>query len=147
MAVMVEVGGKPHVDRIAMARGRLRLGTGTMEALRENRVPKGDALATAKVAAIQAVKATPSLLPLCHPIPVTGVQVDFELDDGGVDCMVRVSATYPTGVEMEALTGVMAGLLCLWDMVKPLEKDGTGQYPHTRIDSVRVVTKSKSEVS
>jgi len=142
---MVQVGPKPMVDRTATASGRLLLGAESLKALRENAIPKGDALATAKVAAIQAVKATPAILPLCHPLPVTGVEVDLKILDDAIECVVQVSTTYRTGVEMEALTGVTAGLLCLWDMVKPMEKDGEGQYPGTRIEAVRVVTKCKAE--
>lgn len=145
MATMIEVGDKPLVDRTATARGQLLLGPESLVALRENRLPKGEALTTAKVAAIQAVKATPAILPLCHPLPVTGVQVELNIMDQAIECQVRVSTTYRTGVEMEALTGVMAGLLCLWDMVKPLEKDPDGQYPNTMIEGVKVVTKCKAE--
>ncbi len=146
MARMVEVGQKPLVARTATALGRLELRPDTLKALEEARLPKGDALTTARVAAIQAVKSTPTLLPLCHPIPITGIEVDLEIDELGVQCRVRVSATYRTGVEMEALAGVTAGLLCLWDMTKQLEKDDRGQYPTTRIKDVHVVTKCKTEV-
>ncbi|MEC9336217.1 MAG: cyclic pyranopterin monophosphate synthase MoaC, partial [Candidatus Thermoplasmatota archaeon] len=98
-----------------------------------------------RIAAIQAVKATPTILPLCHPLPISGVEVEFALDGAEVECRVTVSAMYRTGVEMEALTGVMAGLLCVWDLVKPLEKNEAGQYPETRIHNVEVVEKLKGE--
>lgn len=145
MARMVEVGSKPRLTRQATARGRLILQPATLAALKVDRLPKGQALTVAKVAAIQAVKATPTWLPLCHPIPITGVEVDIMVEEEAAVCRVAVRATYRTGVEMEALTGVAAGLLCLWDMAKPLEKDETGQYPHTRITDLEVVEKVKAE--
>ena len=136
MARMVDISDKPAVARRATARGRLRLRPTTAAAIANDEVPKGDPFAIGRVAAIQAVKATPTILPLCHPLPISGVEVEFALDGAEVECRVTVSATYRTGVEMEALTGVMAGLLCVWDLVKPLEKDEAGQYPETRIHSV-----------
>ena len=145
MAQMVDIGDKPEVARRATARGRLRLRPATAAAIASGEVPKGDPFATGRVAGIQAVKATPAILPLCHPLPISGVEVEFALDGAEVECRVTVSATYRTGVEMEALTGVMAGLLCVWDLVKPLEKDEAGQYPETRIHSVKVVEKLKGE--
>ena len=145
MAQMVDIGDKPEVARRATAQGRLRLRPATAAAIASGEVPKGDPVATGCVAAIQAVKATPALLPLCHPLPISGVEVEFALDGAEVECRVTVSATYRTGVEMEALTGVMTGLLCVWDLVKPLEKDEAGQYPETRIHSVKVVEKLKGE--
>ena len=145
MAQMVDIGDKPEVARRATAQGRLRLRPATAAAIASGEVPKGDPFATSRVAAIQAVKATPAILPLCHPLPISGVEVEFALDGAEVECRVIVSATYRTGVEMEALTGVMTGLLCVWDLVKPLEKDEAGQYPETRIHSVKVVEKLKGE--
>ncbi len=145
MAQMVDIGDKPEVARCATARGRLRLRPATAAAIASGEVPKGDPFATSRVAAIQAVKATPAILPLCHPLPISGVEVEFALDGAEVECRVTVSATYRTGVEMEALTGVMTGLLCVWDLVKPLEKDEAGQYPETRIHNVEVVEKLKGE--
>ena len=145
MVRIVDIGGKPEVARCATARGRLQLRPATAQAITKGEVPKGDPFATARVAAIQAVKATPTILPLCHPLSISGVEVEFALDGAEVECRVTVSATYRTGVEMEALTGVMAGLLCVWDLVKPREKDEAGQYPDTRIHTVEVVEKRKEE--
>ena len=145
MAQMVDVGDKPEVARRATARGWLRLRPATATAIASGEVPKGDPFAIGRVAAIQAVKATSTILPLCHPLPISGVEVEFVLDGTEVECRVTVSAIYRTGVEIEALTGVMAGLLCVWDLVKPLEKDETGQYPETRIHNVEVVEKLKGE--
>lgn len=145
---IVDVGDKPEVPRRAVAAGRLTLRGETVEALRAGKVEKGDVLEAARTAALLAVKATPDLLPHCHPIPLTRADVAFALEDGeeegvgaGLEATVTVEATYRTGVEMEALTGVTVALLCAWDMVKPLEKDDDGQYPTARIEDVRVVEK------
>jgi len=97
----------------------------------------------ARVAAIQAVKEAPRTIPMCHPIPITGVEVDFVLLPAAVRATVAVTSVGRTGVEMEALAGVSAALLNVWDMVKYLEKDGTGNYPSTSIEEIRVVEKRK----
>ncbi len=142
-AVMVDVSGKGDVPRRAVARGRLRLRRETVRMIREGRVEKGDVEAVASAAAIMAVKKTPFLLPLCHPVPVTGVDVRFEYGEDCVCVEVEVRTTYKTGVEMDALTGASIALLTIWDMVKKYEKDEEGQYPYTRIDELRVVVKEK----
>ncbi|MBW3582588.1 MAG: cyclic pyranopterin monophosphate synthase MoaC [Euryarchaeota archaeon] len=142
-ARIVDVATKPMVARTARARGRLRLRPSTVEAVKTGRVDKGDVIATARVAALQGVKRTPEWLPLCHSIPVTSAETDFVLEADGIVLEVTVGAHYRTGVEMEALTGTVAGLLCVWDMVKPLEKDDTGGYPDARLEDVRVVEKTK----
>ena len=141
---MVEVGHKPVVRRYAKARGRIRLKRETIKAIAEGRVEKGDVFSVAKLAAIQAVKKTWEIVPLCHLIPITGVAVDLRLGDDYVEAEVEVRATAKTGVEMEALSGVSAALLAVWDMVKALEKDERGQYPHTVIEEIRVVEKIKA---
>lgn len=145
MAQMVEVGNKPPVNREAFAEGFLYLSANTLGAIRAGQIKKGDPMQVAKVAAIQAVKDTPRFLPLCHPIPITGVDVDIELQDERVRLACRVSCHYKTGVEMEALTAVAAGLLCIWDMTKYLEKDAQGQYPDTQIRNIRVIRKIKGD--
>lgn len=142
-ARMVNIGTKGVVKRRAHARGTLRLRAATVTAIRSGTVEKGDVLTTAQVAALQAIKRTPDVLPLCHPIPITGATVGFTLGARGVTCDVEVKATYRTGVEMEALHGCTVALLTVWDMVKPLEKDVRGQYPTTAIADVRVVRKVK----
>ena len=142
-AQMVDVGGKAKSERRAVARGRIRLQSSTLEAIRENRVGKGDVLATARVGAIQAVKHTWETIPLCHQIPVTNVDTEFSLDDEGVELTVTVETVGPTGCEMEALEGVTTGLNVVWDMVKAMEKDDAGQYPETAIEDVRVLNKIK----
>ena len=143
MKGMVDIGEKEVVRRKALASGRIILGKMSIEAIRSGTVKKGDVLEAAKIAAIQAVKSTPDIVPYCHPIPVESIKVDFKVGEGSITCKVEVNAHYKTGVEMEALTGVSAALLTVWDMVKYLEKDERGQYPDTRITDIQVVTKEK----
>ncbi|MDD1661838.1 MAG: cyclic pyranopterin monophosphate synthase MoaC [Methanomicrobiales archaeon] len=140
---MVDISGKNEVAREATAEGRIRLRAETLRAIREGTTVKGNVLATARVAAILAVKETPRIIPLCHPIPLSGIDVDFSDGDGFIRAMVRVRSRGSTGVEMEALTGVSVALLTIWDMVKSAEKDAAGQYPETGIDGIRVIEKRK----
>lgn len=143
-ARMVDVSGKPESLREAVARGRIILKPETVRLIREKRVEKGDVESVASVAAILAVKKTPELIPLCHPIPILHVRVDFDYGEDYVEVTVAVKSKSETGVEMEALAGVVAALLSVWDMVKKYEKDEKGQYPITRIQDVRVEYKAKS---
>ncbi len=145
MKGMVDIGEKDVVRRKAIASGKIVLGKRSLDAIRSGTVRKGDVLEAAKITAIQAVKSTPDIIPYCHPIPIESVKVDFELSNDSLSCTVEVIAHYKTGVEMEALTGVSAALLTIWDMVKYLEKDEKGQYPSTRIADIEVVTKEKGE--
>ncbi len=140
---MVDISGKEVVHRTAEAVGRISLRKETVAAVRDGRIEKGDPLTVAEVACIQAVKRTPDLIPLCHPIPIDSVDADFELGEDYVEARCRVAADYRTGVEMEALTGVAVALLNVWDMVKYLEKDEGGQYPTAEITGIRVVEKRK----
>ncbi|TRZ68021.1 MAG: cyclic pyranopterin monophosphate synthase MoaC [Methanothrix sp.] len=143
---MVDITEKPVVKRTATAAGVVRLKRSTVEAIGSGKVKKGDVLSTARVAAILAVKETPRTVPMCHPIPVTSVVVEFDLRPEAVEATVVVTSVGKTGVEMEALTGVSAALLNVWDMVKLLEKDVTGNYPTTAIEAIRVVEKRKEEI-
>ena len=140
---MVDVSGKEVVHREAEAVGRIVLRRETVEAIKAGKVKKGDPLSVAEVASILAVKRTPETIPLCHPIPITSVATEFQLGGDCIEARCRVTADYKTGVEMEALAGVTAALLTIWDMVKYLEKDGKGQYPSTAITGIRVVEKRK----
>ncbi|ADB61329.1 molybdenum cofactor biosynthesis protein C [Haloterrigena turkmenica DSM 5511] len=142
---MVDVGDKPDSERRAVAAGEIRLQSSTIEAIRDDQIGKGDVLATARVGAIQAVKHTWETIPMCHQIPITNVDTDFELDEDRVELEVAVETTGKTGCEMEALEGVTTGLNVVWDMVKAVEKDDDGQYPETGIENVRVVTKEKHQ--
>lgn len=121
---MVDVGSKPATRRTAVAEGRIRMEPSTLEAIQAGRVEKGEALAVARVAAIEGVKRTASLIPLCHPIPIDSVDVDIDPDETlpGLRIRVQVSSEWRTGVEMEAMTGVSVGLLAVYDMCKALDR-------------------------
>ena len=142
-AQMVDVGGKPDTARRAVAAGEIHLSEGTIRAIREDGIKKGDVLATARVGAIQAVKHTWETIPMCHQIPITNVDTEFQVGDDHVELEVAVETTGKTGCEMEALEGVTTGLNVVWDMVKAAEKDEEGGYSGTRIEDVRVVEKEK----
>jgi cyclic pyranopterin phosphate synthase len=144
-ARMVDVGAKPDSARRAVARGTIRLRDSTIEAVRKNEIEKGDVLTTARIGAIRAVKHTWETIPLCHQIPITNIETDFEVGDG-VTLTVAVETTGKTGCEMEALQGVTTGLNTVWDMTKAAEKDSNGQYPNTAIEGVRVIEKGKREL-
>jgi cyclic pyranopterin monophosphate synthase len=134
-AHMVDVSAKDVTVRSATAVGRVLMSAAAVAALRGGTVPKGDALSVARIAAIQAAKRTPELIPLAHPIGVHGVEVDLVVVDEGVDLTATVRTADRTGVEMEALTAVSVGALTLIDMVKAVDR-------HTRITDVRVTAKS-----
>ncbi|HET6404755.1 MAG TPA: cyclic pyranopterin monophosphate synthase MoaC [Candidatus Thermoplasmatota archaeon] len=140
---MADVTAKPIVRREAVAEGFLRLKAETLAAMAAGALPKGDAFAPARIAGIMAAKNTPQLVPLCHPIPLTAVEVELLREERGVRCRATVVAEWKTGVEMEALAAVTAALLTVWDMTKALEKDATGNYPDTAIEAVRVLRKTK----
>ena len=143
LAGMVDITEKPPLFRRATATGTIRLRESTIKAIIAGNVKKGDVLTTARLAAILAVKDTPRLIPLCHQIPITGLDVNFEIEERRIRATVTVTSVGKTGVEMEALTGVSAALLNVWDMVKYLEKDETGNYPETEIEKIRVLQKMK----
>jgi len=140
-AQMVDVGEKPDQTRRARARGTLILRPETVEAIREDQVEKGDVLATARIGAIQAVKHTWETIPMCHQIPITNVDTDFEINQSAVIMTVAVETVGKTGCEMEALQGVTTGLDTVWDMVKAAEKDEGGEYPIARLEDVKIVEK------
>ena len=140
-AQMVDVGGKPDASRRAVATGHIELQSATIDAVRADNVAKGDVLATARIAAIQAVKHTWEVIPLCHQIPITNVDTAFSLEESTIRMTVTVETVGKTGCEMEALHGVSVGLNAIWDMVKAAEKDAYGQYPRTAIKDIRVTEK------
>lgn len=121
-AHMVDVGHKPASQRQAKARARLRLTPATLEFLSAGSLPKGDALAVARIAGIQAAKRTPELIPLCHPLPLSAVAVDLTLEADGVLIEATAKTTANTGVEMEAMTAAAVAALALYDMVKGVER-------------------------
>lgn len=142
-AVMVDITEKEIVDRRAIASGEILLSDSTIERIKNGTVEKGNVLSTARTAAILGVKRTPELVPMCHQIPITGVDVNFTFEKNSLVANVEVRSLGRTGVEMEALTGVSVALLTVWDMVKSIEKDDTGNYPHTSIRNIRVLEKVK----
>ncbi|WP_019855668.1 cyclic pyranopterin monophosphate synthase MoaC [Actinopolyspora mortivallis] len=133
-ARMVDVAGKERGTRLAVATGTLRTTAEVMTRLRQRDLPKGDALATARVAGIMAAKRTPDLVPLCHPIALAGVEVEFETGEAEVRITATVRTTDRTGVEMEALTAVSGAGLALHDMIKAVD-------PAAVLDGVRVERK------
>jgi len=141
---MVDVSGKPDVFREATAKGDIKLKPETIRLIEEGKIAKGDPLYTAKIAGILAAKKTSELVPLCHPLPLTSVEVEAKiLDESNVEVSAIVKTRAQTGVEMEALTAVSVALLTVWDMTKQYEKDLAGQYPATAIESIRVIEKLK----
>lgn len=142
---IVEIGAKAVVERRASATGLLNLSAESAQAIHTKSVKKGDVLEASTIAAIQAVKDTPRIVPHCHPIPLEGCKVQWAWEGNALRCTVHVSAHYKTGIEMEALTGVSAGLLCALDMVKSIEKDENGQYPGTSISDIVVLEKFKGQ--
>lgn len=119
---MIEVTEKPVTKREAVAKGEVILSPQTVKLIREGKIPKGDVLSCAQVAGIMAVKKTPSLIPMCHPLHITGAKIDFELKESKVEIEVKVKATDRTGVEMEALTGLIIAALTIYDMCKGVDK-------------------------
>ena len=140
---MVDVGNKAITKRTANAQGRIYLQNFTIERIKKEEIKKGNVLTTAQIAAIGAVKSTHHLIPLCHSLKITGVDVDFNVDSNYIETEVKVMCEGKTGVEMEALTGASIALLTIWDMVKSVEKDENGQYPNTRISEIIVSEKIK----
>jgi cyclic pyranopterin phosphate synthase len=139
-AQMVDVSSKPLSARVAIAKGRIALAKETVALVRKNEIAKGDVIATARIAGIQAAKRTAHLIPLCHTIPLSDVKIDIELrsDAAEVTCTARTVAQ--TGVEMEALTGVSVALLTIYDMCKAVDKE-------MAIGDVRLLEKTKTAVA
>lgn len=140
---MVDVSGKPEVHREAKAKGLIKLKPETLKIIREGKVEKGDVFSVAKVAGILAAKNTCNLIPLCHPLPLTNVELHLRIVNDGVEVESTIKTKAQTGVEMEALVAVSIALLAVWDMTKQYEKDRSGQYPSTVIENVHVTSKIK----
>lgn len=143
---MVDVSSKSEVYREATASGTINLRRETISAIREGTVLKGNVLATARVAATLAVKDTARIIPMCHAIPIHGIDISFDLTETSITATVTTISSGKTGVEMEALVGTSVALLTIWDMVKSAEKDTDGQYPVTRISEIQVIEKKKGIV-
>ena len=141
---MVDVSGKAELFREATATGAIKLKLETVNLIKEGKIAKGNPLYTAKIAGVLAAKKTSGLIPLCHPLPLTSVEVEAKiLDKSTVEVTTTVKAKAQTGVEMDALAATSVGLLTIWDMVKQYEKDANGQYPTTAIENIHVVRKLK----
>jgi len=121
-ASMVDVGPKAATPRRAVAGGRISMAAEALEAIRTGNAPKGDVLSTARIAGIMAAKRTADLIPLCHPLALTKVGVEFEWEETGISVRATAATTGPTGVEMEALTAASVALLTLYDMAKALDR-------------------------
>ena len=141
---MVDVTAKPEVYREAKAKGIIKLKPETIQLIRAEKIEKGNTFDVAKVAGILAAKNTSSLIPLCHHLPLTGVEVKLQIvDDSIVEVEATVKTRGQTGVEMEALAATATALLTVWDMTKQYEKDLDGQYPSTSIQDLHVLNKIK----
>jgi cyclic pyranopterin phosphate synthase len=141
---MIDVSSKPEILREATAVGKIKLKPETLALIRQGKTAKGDPLNTAKIAGILAAKKCSELVPLCHPLPLTKVEVEARvIGDSSVEVRALVKTRAQTGVEMEALTAVSVALLTVWDMTKQYEKDAAGQYPSTAIEDIHVVKKFK----
>lgn len=134
-ARMVDISAKPATYREATATGRIDMAADALAAIRAGTVKKGDVLSVARIAGIMAAKKTADLIPLCHPLPITGVTVDLTLDDAGVAVTATVSTTHGTGIEMEAMTAVSVALLTVYDMAKAMDRGMS-------IGQVRLLAKS-----
>ena len=127
---MIDVGGKPVTHRRAVARCRVGLPGHVLDRIAEGSLPKGDVLAAARIAGIMAAKKTPDIVPLCHPLPLTMIEVDPVLDGDGVTVTAAAETTAQTGVEMEALTAVVAAALTVYDMTKGLDPGVSIEHAH-----------------
>lgn len=142
---MIDISSKPVVKRTARAEGTIVLNRDTIRNIREHSIKKGNVLEISASTGIQWAKRTWDLIPHCHQIPLEYVEPSIEILADGVKVQCEVSASYGTGVEMEALSCVTGALLNIWDMVKYLEKDSTGNYPATLISEVKVTEKIKEK--
>ena len=136
---MVDVSGKPVQQRTAVARGEIRMAKETLKLIRRDKIAKGNVLAAARIAGIQAAKCTGDLIPMCHPLPISHCEVDFDLPKSGDRIVITASAkvTAQTGVEMEALTAVNLAALTIYDMCKAVDKK-------MRITNVKLISKTKA---
>ena len=134
-ARMVDVSAKAETRREAVAEGRILIAPAALDAIRAGSVKKGDVLAVARVAGIMAAKKTAELIPLCHPLPISGVTLDLAIEADGIRATAKVVTAYTTGIEMEAMTAVSVALLTVYDMAKALDRG-------MRIEGVRLLSKT-----
>ena len=144
---MIDITSKKPMLRIATAEGSIHLNSTSMSAIINKTNEKGDVLENAKLAAIQAVKMVPQYIFMAHPISVNSVKVDFEIQENLIICKVNVKAIEKTGVEIEAMSGVLGALMAIFDLSKRYEKDENGQYPLAKLDNIRVLDKIKQELA
>lgn len=135
---MIDVSGKPAIKRVAVAEGEIYVGNKVIEAINKNLMEKGPVLTTAHIAAVMAAKSTSNLIPLCHPIAISNVQVVISLSEDSVKIVSSVTSISATGVEMEALTSISIGLLTIYDMCKSMKEKMV-------VKSIRLVDKRKEE--
>lgn len=135
-ASMVDVGNKPSQKRKAQAKGFIYLETETIQKIHDNELKKGDVLTVAQIAGIQAAKATPSLIPLCHKLLLSKVKISFKIKENGIETTCNTTCNGQTGVEMEALAGVSVALLTIYDMCKAVDKQ-------MQISDIRLISKTK----
>lgn len=140
---MIDIHNKKVQYREAIASGEIRLTKETMKRVKAGEVEKGDPVQIAILAGIQGAKLTPTVIPLCHPLPLERTDVKFEFIDSGLKATATVVATGKTGVEMESLVTVTTALLNIWDVLKMYEKDENGQYPFTKVSNIHVIKKVK----
>ncbi|MEM0085248.1 MAG: cyclic pyranopterin monophosphate synthase MoaC [Candidatus Methanomethylicia archaeon] len=141
---MIDITGKETSIRISTANGRIKLKPETINKILKGDIEKGDVFSTAKIAAIMAAKKTSEIIPLCHPIPITNVNVDIKVvGEETIEVEATVKTEAKTGVEIEALTATAIALITIWDMVKKYEKDEHGAYPKTMIEKIEVKMKMK----
>lgn len=140
---MIDISNKSVVRREAIAEGAIELKRSTLILMKKGEIEKGDPIQIATIGAIQAVKSTPRVLIMCHPIPIESISVELFKAKDSITARATVIASSKTGVEMEALNAVTNALLNVWDVVKKYEKDSNGQYPKTKITNIHVVRKKK----
>ncbi len=145
MTRMVDTSDKKDLHRMAIARGRIYLQPETLNQIQNKTIKKGDPFPVAEIASILAAKNTPTIIPLCHQIPLTDIATEFAIKENYLEVTVTIKAVAKTGVEMEALVAVCAALTNIWDMTKYIEKDKAGQYPTTRISDIQILRKEKFE--
>ncbi len=143
---MANISGKDIVLREATAQGTIMLQPKTIGLIKRGKIEKGNPVDIANIAGIAATKLTPTIMPLCHPLPIENVKLEFQVKKESISVKASVMTHWKTGVEMEALSAVTAALLNIWDVVKKYEKDKNGQYPTTKIYDVSVVSKVKGKV-
>ena len=140
---MANISGKDIVLREATAQGTINLQQKTISLIKKGKIEKGNPIDIANIAGIAGTKLTPTIMPLCHPLPIENVKLEFQIKKESISVKASVRTHWKTGVEMEALSAVTVALLNIWDVVKKYEKDKNGQYPTTKIYDVSVLSKVK----